>query len=120
MSLMRSLGSASRWRGLSRPFHAGESRHVPARSLVGFGSTEAATVAALALGVGLMAVTVLRLVCLPISQPVLFGLAEIAGENARIRADMRIGVEDPEAVACHRSLPSNGRKDYRRRSPDEE
>ena len=66
-----------RW--LTRPLHAGEARHVPARRLVGFGRPEAATIAALTLGIGLVSVAVSRLVCLPTTQPVPFSLAEITG-----------------------------------------
>src|SRR5258708_28814657 len=95
-------------RGLARPFHASESCHVPAWCFVGFGRAKTATIAALPSGVGLVSGAVPRFVGLPFSQPVLFGSAEIPGENACIRADMGVGVKDPEAVACHRSLPSNG------------
>ena len=66
-----------RW--LARPLHAGKPRHVPARRLVGFSRPEPATITPLTLGVGLMPGAVLRLVCLPATQPVLFSLAEIAG-----------------------------------------
>ena len=90
---------------------AGEPRHIPGRRVVGFGHTEAPAVAALALGVGHVPGAALRLIGLPIAQPVLFGLTQIAGEDARVRADMCVGIEDPETVACHGVLPSDGCRD---------
>jgi hypothetical protein len=41
-------------RGLARPLHAGETRHIAAGCFVGFGPAETATISALPLGVGHM------------------------------------------------------------------
>jgi hypothetical protein len=62
-------------RGLARPLHAGETRHIAARRFVGFSHAETATIPALPLGVGHMPGAILRLVRFPTTQPVLFSIA---------------------------------------------
>ena len=85
-----------------RPVGAGESGHIAGRRRLGGGIAEAALVAAPTLVIGDPAGTRIDVSPFrPIGQPRFLGRRQVSVENVHRRSDMRVGVENPEAVARH-------------------
>jgi hypothetical protein len=86
---------------LARAVRAGEARHVLAAGVLRIGRAEAAAIVPLPLGIDRVAAVGRRLVLLPRRQLGFLRLGEVLLEDIEIGADVRVGVENLEAVLGH-------------------